>query len=34
MMGFERSDDYQPLFWVRGRPVHVTALLVILHTFG
>ena len=34
MMGFERSDDYQPLFWVRGRPVHVTALLVILHVFG
>ena len=34
MMGFERSDDYQPLFWVRGRPVHVTVLLVILHTFG
>ena len=34
MMGFERSDDYQPLFWVRGRPIHVTALLVILHTFG
>lgn len=32
MMGFERSDDYQPLFWVRGRPVHVTSLLVILHS--
>ena len=31
MMGFERSDDYQPLFWVRGRPIHVTTLLVILH---
>ena len=31
MMGFERSDDYQPLFWVRGRPVHVTTLLVVLH---
>ena len=31
MMGFERSDDYQPLFWVQGRPVHVTAFLVILH---
>ena len=31
MMGFERSDDYQPLFWVRGRPVHVTTLLVFLH---
>ena len=31
MMGFERSDDYQPLFWVRGHPVHVTTLLVIMH---
>lgn len=31
MMGFERSDDYQPLFWVQGRPVHVTTLLVVLH---
>lgn len=31
MLGFERSDDYQPLFWVRGRPVHVTTLLVVLH---
>ena len=31
MMGFERSDDYQPLFWVRGRPVHVTTLLVAVH---
>ena len=31
MMGFERSDDYQPLFWVQGRPVHVTTLLVFLH---
>ena len=31
MMGFERSDDYQPLFWVRGRPIHVATLLVILH---
>ena len=31
MIGFERSDDYQPLFWVAGRPVHVTLLLVFLH---
>ena len=31
MMGFARSDDYQPLFWVQGRPVHVTTLLVSLH---
>ncbi len=34
MMGFERSDDYQPLFWVQGRPVHVTTLLVILHSLS
>ncbi len=34
MMGFERSDDYQPLFWVQGRPVHVTTFLVILHSFA
>lgn len=31
MIGFERSDDYQPLFWVQGRPVHVTTLLVGLN---
>jgi membrane associated rhomboid family serine protease len=31
MMGFERSDDYQPLLWIRGRPVHATVLLVTLH---
>ena len=34
MMGFERSDDYQPLFWVRGPSRARDALLVILHTFG
>lgn len=34
MLGFERSDDYQPLFWVNGRPIHVTALLVILHSLA
>ncbi len=31
MIGFERSDDYQPLFWVGGRPIHVTTLLVVVH---
>lgn len=31
MIGFERSDDYQPLFWVGGRPIHVTTFLVIVH---
>ena len=34
MMGFERSDDYQPLFWVRGHPVHATLMLVVLHTLA
>ncbi len=34
MMGFERSDDYQPLFWVRGYPVHATVLLVVLHSLA
>ncbi len=34
MMGFERSDDYQPLFWVQGRPVHVTTLLVAVHVLA
>jgi membrane associated rhomboid family serine protease len=32
MMGFERSDDYQPLLWVRGHPVHATLFLVVLHS--
>ncbi len=32
MLGFERSDDYEPLFWVRGYPVRATLFLVILHT--
>ena len=31
MIGFERSDDYQPLFWVAGRPIHVAAGLVMVH---
>jgi membrane associated rhomboid family serine protease len=34
MMGFERSDDYQPLLWVRGHPVHATLLLVVLHSLA
>ena len=34
MIGFASSDDYQPLFWVRGRPIHVTTLLVIVHLFA
>jgi membrane associated rhomboid family serine protease len=31
MMGYERSDDYEPLMWVRGYPVHAALLLVIVH---
>ena len=31
MMGFTRSDDYQPLMWVRGYPVHAAVFLVVLH---
>ena len=34
MIGFASSDDYQPLFWVRGRPIHVTTLLVGVHLFA
>ncbi len=34
MMGFERSDDYQPLLWVRGYPVHAAVLLVVLHVLA
>ena len=34
MMGFARSDDYQPLFWVRGRPINVTTLIVALHVIS
>jgi membrane associated rhomboid family serine protease len=34
MMGFERSDDYQPLMWVRGHPVHATLMLVVLHSLA
>ncbi len=34
MMGFERSDDYQPLMWFRGHPVHATLMLVVLHSLA
>jgi membrane associated rhomboid family serine protease len=32
MMGYERSDDNQPLMWFRGYPIHATLMLVILHS--
>lgn len=34
MMGFTRSDDYQPLLWIRGYPIHATLFLVILHSLA
>jgi len=30
-MLYERSEDYRPLFWMQGRPIYVTTLLIILH---
>jgi membrane associated rhomboid family serine protease len=27
----EQSEDYRPLFWMQGRPIYVTTLLIILH---
>jgi len=30
-MLYERSEDYRPLFWIQGRPIYVTTLLIILH---
>ncbi len=31
MMGFDRTDDYQPLTYIKGRPLYVTTLAVALH---
>lgn len=31
MMGFDRTDDYQPLTYIKGRPLYVTTLVVVLH---
>jgi len=28
---YEQSEDYRPLFWMGGRPIYVTTLLIILH---
>jgi membrane associated rhomboid family serine protease len=33
MFGVTTSDDYQPVTWVGRHPVHVTTLLVAVHTF-
>lgn len=27
----DQSEDYRPLFWLGGRPIYVTTLLIILH---
>ena len=31
MLFHEQSEDYRPLFWLGGRPIYATALLIILH---
>lgn len=31
MMGFDRTDDYQPLTYIKGRPLYVTTLMAGLH---
>ncbi len=31
MLFHEQSEDYRPLFWLAGRPIYATALLIILH---
>jgi membrane associated rhomboid family serine protease len=34
MLYHEQSDDYRPLFWMSGRPVYVTTLILILHVLA
>lgn len=34
MFGVTTSDDYQPVTWVGRHPVHVTTLLVAVHSFA
>jgi membrane associated rhomboid family serine protease len=31
MIFHEQSEDYRPLFWMSGRPIYATTLLLILH---
>jgi len=31
MLFHEQSEDYRPLFWLAGRPIYATALLILLH---
>ena len=30
-MPYDESEEYRPLFWMQGRPIYVTTLLIILH---
>jgi membrane associated rhomboid family serine protease len=34
MLYHEQSEDYRPLFWLGGRPIYATALLVIAHVLA
>jgi len=34
MLYHEQSEDYRPLFWLGGRPIYVTTLLIILHVIA
>ena len=31
MLYHEQSEDYRPLFWMSGRPIYVTTLILILN---
>lgn len=31
MLYHEQSEDYRPLFWMQGRPIYATTLLLIIH---
>jgi len=34
MLYHEQSEDYRPLFWMRGHPVHANTLIVAAHIFA
>ena len=31
MLYHDQSDDYRPLFWIRGRPIYANVLVIIIH---
>ncbi len=31
MLGLKKSDDFQPVAWVRNYPIHIATLLVVIH---